>query len=179
MSVSESIDLKRYIRDVPDFPKPGILFKDITPLLQHPAAFEATIDRIVERYRDVPLDAIVAAEARGFIFAAPVALRLGVGFVPIRKPGKLPYERHSFDYQLEYGTDRLEMIAFQLVSGGCESRTGTEFSWSMTCWRPAERSERAVSCWSDAERSWQAVRLSSSWDFCRDAASSSLMRSLV
>lgn len=109
MSVSESIDLKRYIRDVPDFPKPGILFKDITPLLQHPAAFEATIDRIVERYRDLPLDAIVAAEARGFIFAAPVALRLGVGFVPIRKPGKLPYERHSFDYQLEYGTDRLEM----------------------------------------------------------------------
>jgi adenine phosphoribosyltransferase len=106
---SHTIDLKNFIRDIPDFPKPGILFRDITPLLSHPIAFRAAIDRLAERYRDQRIDVIVAAEARGFIFAAPLALQLGVGFVPIRKPGKLPFDTHSFHYELEYGTDTLEM----------------------------------------------------------------------
>ena len=103
------IDFKQYIRDIPDFPKPGILFRDITPLLADAAAFREAIKRLAEPYRGRRIDTIVAAEARGFIFAAPLAVELGAGFVPIRKPGKLPFDRHSFKYSLEYGTDTLEM----------------------------------------------------------------------
>jgi adenine phosphoribosyltransferase len=103
------MNLKHYIRDIPDFPKPGILFRDITPLLAAPEPFAAAIDQLAERFRKEKLDAIVAAEARGFIFATPLAIQLKVGFVPIRKPGKLPADKHSHDYDLEYGTDRLEM----------------------------------------------------------------------
>ena len=103
------MDLKKFIRDIPDFPKPGILFRDITPLLAAPSAFREIIRRLAEPYRGQRVDAIVAAEARGFIFAAPLAVELGAGFVPVRKPGKLPAERHSHAYELEYGTDRLEM----------------------------------------------------------------------
>ena len=106
---TSAIDLKDFIRDVPDFPKPGILFRDITPLLSHPAAFRAAVDQLAVRFRDERIEAIVAAEARGFIFAAPLALELGAGFVPIRKPGKLPFDTHSFHYELEYGSDTLEM----------------------------------------------------------------------
>ena len=109
MTESPTIDLYKYIRDVPDFPKPGILFRDITPLLSSPEAFQATIDQLADQFKDTQLDAIVAAEARGFIFGAPLALTLGVSFVPIRKPGKLPFDRHSYDYDLEYGSDRLEI----------------------------------------------------------------------
>lgn len=109
MSDTASIDLKEYIRDIPDFPKPGILFKDITPLLANPAAFRASIGQLAEMYRDEKIDAIVAAEARGFVFGGPLALELDVSFVPIRKPGKLPYERHTFEYDLEYGSDTLEI----------------------------------------------------------------------
>jgi adenine phosphoribosyltransferase len=108
MSLSAT-DLKQYIRDVPDFPKPGILFKDITPLLDHPGAFQATIRALADVFRGKGIDTIAAAEARGFIFGAPLAVELGVGFVPIRKPGKLPYATISYEYQLEYGTDRLEV----------------------------------------------------------------------
>ncbi|MGY8768181.1 MAG: adenine phosphoribosyltransferase [Pirellulales bacterium] len=104
-----AINLKDYIRDIPDFPKPGILFRDITPLLADPVAFGACIDMMAEKYADAGIDVIVAAEARGFIFAAPLALRLNCGFVPIRKPGKLPFDTHAFHYELEYGTDTLEM----------------------------------------------------------------------
>lgn len=111
------LDLKAFIRDVPDFPKPGILFKDITPLLSHPAAFRESIARMAQQYRDSPIDVIVAAEARGFIFAAPLALELGVGFTPIRKPGKLPYKAHSFSYELEYGKDTLQMHVDGVSSG--------------------------------------------------------------
>jgi adenine phosphoribosyltransferase len=103
------LDLKNHIRDIPDFPKPGILFRDITPLLAHADAFAASIDRLAAPYLGQSIDVIVAAEARGFIFAAPLALKLKVGFVPIRKPGKLPFDRHSYKYDLEYGTDTLEM----------------------------------------------------------------------
>lgn len=109
MAGSQSLDLKKFIRDIPDFPKPGILFRDITPLLAAPEAFREAIHRLAEHYRGRRIDAIVAAEARGFIFAAPLAVELGTGFVPIRKPGKLPFDTHAFHYELEYGQDTLEM----------------------------------------------------------------------
>lgn len=103
------MDLTQYVRSVPDFPKPGILFRDITPLLRDPAAFGEAIARMAEPYRTMKVDVVAAAEARGFIFAAPLALELGVGFVPVRKPGKLPFNTRAFHYELEYGTDTLEM----------------------------------------------------------------------
>lgn len=104
-----TINLGDYVRDVPDFPKPGIMFKDITPLLQNPAAFGNAIDKIAELVADQNIDVIAAAEARGFLFAPPLALKMNIGMVPIRKPGKLPYEKHSYTYDLEYGSDTLEM----------------------------------------------------------------------
>ena len=109
MSDTTSIDLNEFIRDIPDFPKPGIVFKDITPLLLNPEAFQETINRFANEFNDKGVDVIAAAEARGFLFAAPLALQLGVGMVPIRKPGKLPYKKRSYSYELEYGTDTLEM----------------------------------------------------------------------
>lgn len=111
------VDPRDWIRDVPDFPKPGILFKDITPLLSHAPAFQAVIDRLAAAFAGRPIDVIAAAEARGFIFGAPLALALGVGFVPIRKPGKLPYQTVSLEYALEYGTDRLEMHSDAIAPG--------------------------------------------------------------
>jgi len=109
MSSRETIDLATYIRTIPDFPKPGIQFKDISPLLADARAFAASIDRLAERFEGEALDGLAAIEARGFIFAAPLALRLRVGFVPIRKPGKLPHKTISATYELEYGSDSLEM----------------------------------------------------------------------
>jgi adenine phosphoribosyltransferase len=102
-------DLKQLIRPVPDFPKPGILFRDITPLLADPRGLAAAVDGMVEPWRDADLDAVAAVEARGFLFATPLALRLGVGVIPVRKPGKLPAETITYEYDLEYGSDRLEM----------------------------------------------------------------------
>ena len=104
------------IRDVPDWPKPGVVFKDITPLLASPKGFEAAVDELVA-LAPGPIDIVVGMEARGFIFAAPVALKLGAGFVPVRKPGKLPGETLSQDYGLEYGRDRLEIHADALPAG--------------------------------------------------------------
>ena len=103
------MNLKDYIRNVPDFPKPGIMFRDITPLLSAPAAFRFAIQQFADRYRSAKPTAILAAESRGFIFAAPLALELGAAFVPVRKPGKLPFETRRFQYDLEYGSDALEM----------------------------------------------------------------------
>ena len=103
------MDLAKYIRDIPDFPKPGILFKDITPLLAEPRAFQHAIDRLAEHYRTQPFDAVAAAEARGFLFAAPLALQLQKPLVPLRKPGKLPYRTYSLKYDLEYGSAELQM----------------------------------------------------------------------
>jgi len=103
------IDLRPYIRDVPDFPRPGILFKDITPLLADVAAFRAAIDGLAAPFRGREIDLVAAPEARGFIFAAPLALALGTGFVPIRKPGKLPHRTITRDYDLEYGRDSLHV----------------------------------------------------------------------
>lgn len=110
-------NLKDFIRDIPDFPKPGILFRDITPLLAAPEAFGEAIRRFANHYRDRKIDVVVAAEARGFIFAAPLALELGIAFVPVRKPGKLPHDTHAFEYALEYGTDTLEIHVDGIVAG--------------------------------------------------------------
>jgi adenine phosphoribosyltransferase len=103
------MDLRDYIRDIPDFPKPGIVFKDITPLLATPKAFAHAIELLAEHYRSVPMDAIAAAEARGFLVAAPLALELKKPLVPLRKPGKLPYRTYSLKYDLEYGSAELHM----------------------------------------------------------------------
>jgi len=105
------MDISRLIRPVPDFPKPGILFRDITPLLADPAGFAESIRRLAEPWQAEQLDAIAAVEARGFLFAGPLALELGVGVIPVRKPGKLPADTIAHDYELEYGRDRLEMHA--------------------------------------------------------------------
>jgi adenine phosphoribosyltransferase len=102
-------NIEAFIRDIPDFPKPGIIFKDITPLLGDGAAFRASIDQLAASLADVPCDAIVGIESRGFLFGAALAMAKGVGFVPIRKPGKLPYDIISREYSLEYGTDTVEM----------------------------------------------------------------------
>ncbi len=103
------MDLHNFIRDIPDFPKPGIIFKDITPLLASPDAFAHAIKLLAKYYRDVPMDAIAAAEARGFLVAAPLALELRKPLVPLRKPGKLPYRTYSLKYDLEYGSAELHM----------------------------------------------------------------------
>jgi adenine phosphoribosyltransferase len=103
------MDLRPFIRDIPDFPKPGVLFKDITPLLADPTAFQVAIDMLSIRYAGAPIDAIAAAEARGFLFAAPLALKLHLPLVPLRKPGKLPYRTYSLKYELEYGSAELQM----------------------------------------------------------------------
>ncbi len=101
--------LQDYIRDVPDFPTPGILFKDITTLLQHPQAFRQTLDEMTEAYQAQPVDIVVGIESRGFIFGAPLADRLSAGFVPVRKLGKLPAPTIAADYALEYGINTIEM----------------------------------------------------------------------
>jgi len=111
------MDLTQYIRSVPDFPKPGILFRDITPLLGNPAAFREAIRQMAAAFEGTPIDVVAAAEARGFIFAAPLALELDVGFVPVRKPGKLPFETHAFHYELEYGSDTLEIHRDGIMPG--------------------------------------------------------------
>ena len=102
-------NLKKLIRDVPDFPKKGIIFKDITPLLQNPKGLRDTVEAISNHYTNKKIDIVVGVEARGFIQAPTIAFDLGAGFVPIRKPGKLPYEKISMSYALEYGTDTLEI----------------------------------------------------------------------
>ena len=111
------MDLKSLIRDVPGFPKPGIVFKDITTLTKDPEGFREAVDRIVERYRDASVDVVVGIEARGFIFGGAVAYLLGAGFVPARKPGKLPAETVRAEYTLEYGTDAVEMHKDAITQG--------------------------------------------------------------
>jgi adenine phosphoribosyltransferase len=103
------MDLAKYIRDIPDFPKPGILFKDITPLLAQPSVFQEAIDRLCARYNKLAVDAVAAAEARGFLFAAPLALLMKKPLIPLRKPGKLPYRTHALQYDLEYGSAELQV----------------------------------------------------------------------
>jgi len=112
-----SLDLTQFVRNIPDFPIPGVQFKDITPLLGNAQAFDAAIEHFAQRYANQQLQAIVGIESRGFIFGAPLALRLGIGFVPIRKPGKLPAQTIGVDYSLEYGTNRLEIHNDALQAG--------------------------------------------------------------
>jgi adenine phosphoribosyltransferase len=106
---AEGIELQGYIRSIPDWPKKGILFRDITPLLAEPKAFSAAVDALCAGFTEQNVDYVAAVEARGFIFGAAVAERLGAGFVPIRKKGKLPFKTETITYDLEYGTDTLQV----------------------------------------------------------------------
>ena len=111
------MELQNFIREIPDFPKPGILFRDITPLLSEPRAFAKVVERLAELTVASNATAIVGIESRGFIFGAPVAIRLGLPFVPVRKPGKLPAKRMSVEYSLEYGSSQLDIHEDALKNG--------------------------------------------------------------
>jgi len=113
----QSVDLQSLIRSIPDFPKPGILFRDITPLLKDKAGFRASIDRMAAPFVEQKIDYVVAIEARGYMLGAPIAYKLGAGLIPVRKPGKLPYEKISEDYALEYGTNSLEVHNDAVAAG--------------------------------------------------------------
>lgn len=117
MTVRSVDDLRARIREVPDFPKPGILFYDITTLLREPAAFAEVIDRMADAVAEERIDLVVGMESRGFIFAAPLAYKLGAGFVPVRKLGKLPAETIEVEYDLEYGTATLEIHRDAITAG--------------------------------------------------------------
>ena len=107
--MAKAMKLKDSIRNIPDFPKPGILFRDITTLLQNKAAFKQAVNALVDKYKNKKIDVVAAVESRGFILGSAIAYKLGVGFVPVRKKGKLPWKTISASYSLEYGTDSLEM----------------------------------------------------------------------
>jgi adenine phosphoribosyltransferase len=111
------MDLVQYIRDIPDFPRPGIVFKDITPLLAEPKAFQRAIQLLCGHYEGRPIDAVAAAEARGFLFAAPMALLMKKPLIPLRKPGKLPFRTYSLKYELEYGSAELQVHTDGVVAG--------------------------------------------------------------
>ncbi|MGE5657200.1 MAG: adenine phosphoribosyltransferase [Actinomycetota bacterium] len=111
------MDLKSLIRDISDFPKPGIVFRDITTLLRDPEGLRYTVDTLTEKCSGMSLDYVIGMESRGFLFGVPLAYQLGVGFIPVRKPGKLPAAVYSIEYELEYGTDRLEMHQDALPQG--------------------------------------------------------------
>ena len=104
-----TVDIESLVVDIPDYPEPGVVFKDITPLVADPEGFAACVDRIAEHFAGAGVTKVVGAEARGFLIGAPVAYKLGAGFVPARKPGKLPREVYSQSYALEYGTDELQI----------------------------------------------------------------------
>jgi adenine phosphoribosyltransferase len=110
-------ELERLVRDIPDFPKPGILFRDITPLLLEPAALRAAVDALAAPFRGAGIERVLGIESRGFIFGAPVALALGAGFALVRKPGKLPFDKFAASYALEYGDDRVEMHVDAVARG--------------------------------------------------------------
>ena len=111
------MDLKEKIRNIPDFPKKGIVFRDITPLIRDGEASRYSIDKMVENYKGKKIDAILGAEARGFIFGAAMAYKMDVGFIPVRKPGKLPYKTYKVSYELEYGENILEMHSDAVSKG--------------------------------------------------------------
>jgi adenine phosphoribosyltransferase len=113
------MDIKTLIRDIPDFPKPGILFRDITTLLRDAEGLKYTIDSLAEKCSELSVDFVVGMESRGFIFGAPLAYKLGAGFIPVRKPGKLPAAVHSVEYELEYGKDCLEVHQDALHPPNC------------------------------------------------------------
>ena len=109
--------IKNSIKSIPDYPKPGILFRDVTSLMEDPEAYRATMQILIERYKDKGITKVIGTEARGFLFGAPLALELGVGFVPVRKPGKLPREVIGESYELEYGQDTLEIHVDAIKEG--------------------------------------------------------------
>jgi adenine phosphoribosyltransferase len=111
------VEIEALIRTIPDFPIPGILFRDITPLLKDKQGFRTAIDRFVEQFKGRGIDYVVGIESRGYIFGAPIAYAIGAGFIPVRKPGKLPFERLSEEYALEYGTNSLEIHADAVARG--------------------------------------------------------------
>jgi adenine phosphoribosyltransferase len=111
------MNLKKYIRDIPDFPKKGIIFKDITPLLQEPEPFKYAINTIIDKFKDKNIEKIVSIEARGYIFGGSLAYNLNCGFIPVRKPGKLPFQTIAMDYTLEYGTNTIEIHKDALKPG--------------------------------------------------------------
>jgi adenine phosphoribosyltransferase len=115
--MAEKLNIKSLIRTIPDFPKPGVMFRDITTLLKHTEGFRSTIDQLVGKYRGVKIDKVVGIESRGFIIGAALAYHLKAGFIPIRKKGKLPGENFGHDYELEYGTDRLEIHTDAIQTG--------------------------------------------------------------
>jgi adenine phosphoribosyltransferase len=117
VTVGDAAWLKEYIRDIPDFPKPGIVFKDITPLLAEVDALRFTIDELTTPFKDQSIDKVLGIEARGFIPAAPIAYHLSAGFVPVRKAGKLPWHIEKEEYELEYGTDLLEIHRDAIAPG--------------------------------------------------------------
>jgi adenine phosphoribosyltransferase len=117
VAAAGELDLRAFVRDIPDFPRPGIVFRDITPLLLDPRALDAAIAALAYRARGFEVELVVAAEARGFILGGALARELGAGFVPARKPGKLPHETVSAEYALEYGIDALEVHADALAGG--------------------------------------------------------------
>ena len=107
--MADTSSLREFVRDIPDWPRPGIIFRDITPLLAAPDAFALTVDALAAPYADEQIDKVIGIEARGFVFAAPIAYRRGAGFIPVRKVGKLPGQIEQEEYVLEYGTDLLEI----------------------------------------------------------------------
>jgi len=111
------VDLRRFIRDVPDFPKKGVVFKDITPLLQDKEALRYALDHLAAHFKGKGITKVIGIESRGYIFAPAIAVSLGAGFVPVRKPGKLPWKTAAEEYSLEYGTDRLEIHVDALAAG--------------------------------------------------------------
>ncbi len=115
--VSRAAHLQRFIRDIPDYPKPGVLFRDITPLLANPGGLAMAVELMAQPFRSSHIDLVVGAESRGFIFGTAVAKVLSAGFVPVRKPGKLPAKTHRREYELEYGTDALEIHADAINAG--------------------------------------------------------------
>ncbi len=118
MQTTDAIDkLAKLIRDVPDFPKPGVVYKDFTPLLADPSALALAVELMANPYRGTGVDLVVGAESRGFIFGIAIAQALSAGFAPVRKPGKLPRAVHGVDYDLEYGSDRLELHEDALLAG--------------------------------------------------------------
>lgn len=115
--MADTSALREFVRDIPDWPKPGIVFRDITPLLAAPDAFALTVDALAAPFADVQIDKVVGIEARGFVFAAPLAYRRGAGFIPVRKAGKLPWAIEREEYALEYGTDLLEVHRDAVLPG--------------------------------------------------------------
>jgi len=115
--VADTSSLREFVRDIPDWPQPGIVFRDITPLLAAPDAFALTVDALAAPYADEPIEKVIGIEARGFVFASPLAYRRGAGFVPVRKAGKLPWEIEREEYELEYGSDLLEVHRDAIAPG--------------------------------------------------------------